>query len=191
MKALSVIATLGLALVLVACGADDSTTVTQGSEGGIVRESPTSEEPSATKKPPKGSSADQPIAGSPRPPKVPVPAGPPPKKLVIEDLKRGWGPAAKPQSRLVVHYIGVDYATGKPFETRWGPDQYFLFEYDHGLPMNGWEKGLAGMRVGGRRKVIVPASLGYGQRPLVYVVELLAAEDRSEYQRPLPRPPGT
>jgi FKBP-type peptidyl-prolyl cis-trans isomerase len=187
MKALSAIATFGLALVLVACGADGSTTVTQGSEGGLARETTAAEESPATEEPPKGSSADRPIAGSPRPPKVPVPSGPAPKKLVVEDLKRGWGPAAKPQSRLVVHFIGVDYATGKPFETRWGPDQYFLFEYDHGLPMNGWERGLAGMRVGGRRKVIVPASLGYEHHPLLYVVELLAAEDRSRYQRP----PGT
>ncbi len=185
MKALSAIATLFSALTLMACGAGDSTTATQGSEGEIAGETRSTEEP------PKGFSAERPIAGSPSPPKVPVPPGPPPKTLVVENLKRGWGPTAKPQSRLVVHYIGVNYATGKPFETRWGPKQYFLFEYDHGLPMSGWEKGLAGMRVGGRRKVIVPASLGYEQRALVYVVELLAAEDRSKYQRPLSRPPGT
>lgn len=184
MKALTAIATFGLALALAACGTSDSTTAVQDTEGRHARET------AATGEPPKGSSAAHPIPGSPRPPKVPVPQGPAPKRLVVEDLKRGWGPAAKPWSRLVVHYIAVDYATGKPFESRWGPKQYFLFEYDHGRPMSGWEKGLAGMRVGGRREVIVPAGLAYERRPLVYVVELLAAEDRSEYRRS-PRPPGT
>lgn len=177
-KTLSAIATFCSALTLMACGTGGSTTTTRGSEGGAT------EEARAAKEPSKGPDASQSFAGSSGPPKVSVPQGPPPKKIVVEDLRRGRGPAAKPYSRLMVYFIGVDYETGKQVEAGWNPGRPFLFEYDHGVPMNGWEKGLAGMRAGGRRKVIVPSSLAYGQGAVVYVVDLLSVEDRSKYAPP-------
>lgn len=172
MKTLSTIATFFSALTLMACGAGDSAT-TQSSEGGIIKEARSAEEP------PKGRSAGRPSAG---PPKVTVPPGPPPDHLVIKDLKKGSGLVTKPYSRLAVNFVAVDYKSRKVFETQWS--RPFIFEYDHGLPMSGWEKGLRGMKVEGRRHIVVPSRLAYGQGALVYVVDLLSVEDRSKYARP-------
>ena len=185
MKFLAPIVAVCIALIPAACGDGGSTaTTTQESTGASSQESTTAQQNPASRKPPATNPNEASFAGS-RPPKVYVPSGPPPDHLVIKDLKKGSGPVTKPYSRLSVYFVNVDYKTGKVFETRWGPP--FVFEYNHGLPMQGWEEGLKGMRVGGRRHIVVPSRLAYKQGDLVYVVDLLSVEDRSKYAPPRPR----
>jgi len=113
--------------------------------------------------------------GAKRPPKVSVPQGPPPKHLVVTEQKKGSGLAAKWGDSLAVQYVGVNYKTRKTFETRWQPNP-FHFNFGTGEVRKGWEIGLKGIRVGGRRKLILPSRLAYGRGALVYVVELLSIE---------------
>lgn len=112
-------------------------------------------------------------AAKPGKPEVEVPPGPPPKELVVTDLRKGSGPVLDdPDDELVVHYVGVTYDTGEEFYSTWdrgGPSKYLLEEVH-----KGWELGLKGMRVGGRRELIEPSRLAYGTGTLIYVVDLLA-----------------
>jgi peptidylprolyl isomerase len=90
---------------------------------------------------------------------------PPPKKLVIKDLKQGKGAAAKPGDKLTVEYVSYDYRTGKEFDAQthhWGYGEPAVFELGAGEAVPGWDPGLKGMRVGGRRELIVPPRLAYG-----------------------------
>ena len=119
-------------------------------------------------------------------PKVTVPKGPPPKKLVVKDLIKGKGPVAKTGDFVTVQYVGVDYKTGKQFDASWDRGQPFPFQLGAGQVIPGWDRGVVGMRVGGRRELIVPPNLGYGpagQPPviapnatLVFVIDLLAVQ---------------
>ncbi|HET9592738.1 MAG TPA: FKBP-type peptidyl-prolyl cis-trans isomerase [Solirubrobacterales bacterium] len=111
-----------------------------------------------------------------------VPSGPPPKKLVVVDKKTGSGPVAKPGDQITVHYVGVLYENKKPFDANWGNDEPFSFKLGAQGVIEGWEKGLAGMKVGGQRELIIPPGLAYGPQgsfpippnaTLVFLVELL------------------
>ena len=115
-----------------------------------------------------------------------VPKGAPPNKLVVKDLITGTGPAAKAGSTITVNYVGVLYKGGKEFDSSWKTGQPFApFQLGQGRVIPGWDKGLVGMKVGGRRELIIPPSLGYGKTgspptipanaTLVFVVDLLAA----------------
>ncbi len=112
------------------------------------------------------------------PSRVNIPSGPPPNQLVVKDLKKGFGAAAHWGERLTVHFVGINYNTRKVFELNW--PRPFSFDFGTGEVRTGWERGLKGMRVGGRRKLIFPARLGYGPGtpPLFYIIELLAIEKR-------------
>lgn len=103
-------------------------------------------------------------------PRIRVPNGPPPKKLVVKDLIKGTGPAVGADDEIVVNYIAVNYKTGEEFETTYG-DRPSTFPIDEVI--KGWEIGLKGMKVGGRRELIIPSKLGYGTGALIYVVDLL------------------
>lgn len=117
------------------------------------------------------------VKGTAKPPKVVVPSGPPPTELVVRDLKKGTLDEVKPKQRLRVNYIGVTHKTGKPFEVNWGKKPLpFIFTYGVGEVIEGWERGLKGMRVGGRRELIVPSKMAYNTGALVYVIELLQNE---------------
>lgn len=126
-----------------------------------------------------------PATAKPRPkPKVKVPAGKPPKKLVITDLIPGTGPATKAGDPITVNYIGVDFSGGKMFDNSYDHGQAFPFQLGGGQVIPGWDQGLVGMKVGGRRELIIPSNLAYGaqgQPPtikpnetLVFVVDLLS-----------------
>jgi peptidylprolyl isomerase len=119
-------------------------------------------------------------------PHVRVPKGSPPKKLVIEDLIEGKGDAARSGDQVTVQYVGVDYKTGKQFDASWDRGQAFPFQLGAGAVIPGWDRGVAGMRVGGRRELIIPPRLAYGRqgqppaiRPnatLVFVVDLVGIQ---------------
>jgi peptidylprolyl isomerase len=117
-------------------------------------------------------------------PKVRVPKGSPPKKLVIKDLIKGNGRPAQSGDQVNVQYVGVDYKSGKQFDASWDRGQAFPFQLGAGQVIPGWDKGVVGMRVGGRRELIIPPALAYGSRgqppaigrnaTLVFVIDLVA-----------------
>jgi peptidylprolyl isomerase len=156
-KGLALILSLCMALAIAGCGGDDDSSTES-----------TATTPSAA--------GGKPI--------VELPKGAPPRKLVIEDLKTGTGAVAKPGDQVTVQYVGVDYKTGKQFDASWDRHQPFPFQLGAGQVIPGWDKGVAGMRVGGRRELVIPPNLAYGpqgQPPvigpnatLVFVVDLVA-----------------
>ena len=171
MKLFLALVAASLIFALASCGESGSTAATRNTTAEASK-------PAGKEKPP-GADAAAPIADSlSKPPKVYVPPGPPPTHTIVKDLKKGWGPVVRPHSRLALHFIGVDYRSHKPFETRWDLKNPFVFEFDHGLELQGWEEGLPGMKVGGRRKLIVPSNLAYKVGAVVYIIDLLAAEKR-------------
>jgi peptidylprolyl isomerase len=115
-------------------------------------------------------------------PRIPKPAGRPPGKLVVRDIVKGSGRAARPRDRLSVQYVGVSYSTGDQFDASWDRGEPFSFQLGAGMVIPGWDRGLVGMRVGGRRELTIPPRLAYGpqgQPPaigpnetLVFVIDL-------------------
>lgn len=114
---------------------------------------------------------------------VPDDGGAPPERLVIEDLVDGEGAAAATGDVLVVHYVGLRWSDGGEFDASWTREQTFEFELGTGSVIDGWERGLDGMRSGGRRVLTIPPELAYGDRgappaigpdeTLVFVVDLV------------------
>ncbi len=118
-------------------------------------------------------------------PKVIPPKGPAPKTLVKKELIEGTGPAAKSGDKVTVQYVGAGYKSGTEFASSWGPGKPLTFTLGAGEVIRGWDAGLVGMRVGGRRELITPPSYAYGSSgteiiapgaTLVYVVDLLAVK---------------
>ncbi|PPK66827.1 FKBP-type peptidyl-prolyl cis-trans isomerase [Actinokineospora auranticolor] len=110
--------------------------------------------------------------------------GPPPTDLVVTDLKVGEGDEAVPGKVVSVHYVGVAHSSGEEFDASYNRGEAFDFPLGGGRVIAGWDRGVAGMRVGGRRKLVIPPHLGYGDRgagavikpgeTLIFVVDLLA-----------------
>jgi peptidylprolyl isomerase len=109
-------------------------------------------------------------------PKIEIPHSPPPRRLIVRDIKTGSGPVLRTGDEFLVNDVGVNYRTGKEFETTWGQGRPSKFPFGTGELIQGWERGLAGMRVGGRRELIVPSALAYKTGALIYVIDLLAIE---------------
>jgi len=117
-------------------------------------------------------------------PSVDIPAGAPPAELVREDLVVGTGTEATRGKTVEVHYVGVAWSTKKQFDASWDRGETFDFPLGAGRVIRGWDEGVAGMRVGGRRRLTIPPAMGYGARgaggaigpneTLVFVVDLLA-----------------
>jgi len=117
-------------------------------------------------------------------PHVYVPPGEtPPADLLIEDLVEGDGPEAAPGHQVEVHYVGVAWSTRAQFDASWDRGDSFTFALGEGQVIKGWDQGVAGMRVGGRRQITIPPHLGYGKagaggvirggETLVFIVDLL------------------
>ncbi len=117
-------------------------------------------------------------------PSVDIPAGAPPTELVREDLVVGAGAEATRGKTVEVHYVGVAWSTKKQFDASWDRSETFDFPLGAGRVIRGWDEGVAGMRVGGRRRLTIPPAMGYGVRgaggaigpneTLVFIVDLLA-----------------
>ena len=117
-------------------------------------------------------------------PVVSIPKGTPPKSLVVKDLIKGTGKAAATGSTITVNYVGDLYKGGTEFDSSWKRNQPFTTALSTGNVIAGWVKGIAGMKVGGRRELIIPPGLGYGKAgspptipansTLVFVVDLLS-----------------
>jgi peptidylprolyl isomerase len=117
-------------------------------------------------------------------PHVYVPPGEaPPADLTVEDLAEGDGPEATAGQQVEVHYVGVAWSTRKQFDASWDRGEPFRFRLGEGQVIKGWDQGVQGMKVGGRRQLTIPPNMGYGSagaggvikggETLVFVVDLL------------------
>lgn len=117
-------------------------------------------------------------------PHVYVPAGEaPPAEMVVEDLEVGDGEEATSGKNVEVHYVGVSWRTRQQFDASWDRGDTFAFRLGGGQVITGWDEGVAGMKVGGRRRLVLPPEKAYGKRgaggvigpneTLVFVVDLL------------------
>jgi peptidylprolyl isomerase len=141
-----------------------------------------------------GSDSEEPSSSTPEAtstpaatkPEVTVPKGKLPKKLVVEDLKEGDGAAAEAGKQVTVQYVGVSAVNGRQFDASWDRGEPFTFQLGSGGVIQGWDQGVEGMKVGGRRQLVIPPDLAYGPQgsppsigpdeTLVFVIDLLNVE---------------
>jgi peptidylprolyl isomerase len=119
-------------------------------------------------------------------PRVTIPKGEPPNDLVVRDLKKGTGATAKAGSQVSVNYVGVAYSNGREFDNSYDRGQAFPFTLGGGQVIPGWDEGIQGMKVGGRRQLTIPPDLAYGAQgsppaigpneTLVFIVDLLSVK---------------
>ena len=119
-------------------------------------------------------------------PRIDKPEGDIPFELDVQDIVVGDGEEAARGTKVTVHYVGVAFRTGDEFDASWNRGQPFEFRLGKGQVIPGWDAGVEGMKVGGRRKLTIPSAMAYGARgaggviephePLVFVVDLLAVE---------------
>ena len=163
--------------LLIGCGSGSE----KGSEDDSPAETPSSQQvfPTPT---PAGDIDNLDLSSKPV---VVIPSTPPPSDLEIEDLVTGSGDFVKSGDFLIMDYVGVSYSTGLQFDASWDRGSPFPFELGAGRVIQGWEQGIVGMAVGGRRILTIPPSLGYGEggsgsgsigpnETLVFVVDLIA-----------------
>ena len=123
---------------------------------------------------------------APERPQIEKPDGDKPFELGIEDLVVGDGEEAVNGSKVAVHYVGVAFSTGEEFDASWNRGEPFPFTLGRGHVIPGWDAGVTGMKVGGRRKLTIPSAMAYGARgaggviqpheALVFVVDLLSVD---------------
>ena len=116
-------------------------------------------------------------------PEIDFPGDTPPTELVVEDIEVGSGTEATAGATVSAHYVGVAWSTGEEFDASWNRGQPLTFTVGVGQVIQGWDQGLLGMKVGGRRKIVIPPHLGYGDRgagaaikggeTLIFVVDLV------------------
>lgn len=172
------IALLCAAASIAGCGSSKSSSIEVGNESDTssVPHQPGEKAPAA----PASTPTSGPLSQRPT---VTTPKSAAPSKLVIKDLVKGTGPEAKLGQSVTVNYVGVLYKGGKEFDSSWKRGEPATFSLEQGKLIAGWTQGIPGMRVGGRRELIVPAELAYGKAgqpptippnaPLVFVVDLL------------------
>jgi len=182
-RAIPSLAATAAAILIAGCGSSgSSSTITLGNENSadnaIVKSGATAgekaTEPTTTPKTP----TTGPLS---KPPTVTPPSGPAPTKLVIKDIIKGTGKeVTSPSASVTVNYVGVLYNGGKEFDSSWKRNEPATFSLSGVIP--GWTQGIPGMKVGGRRELIIPAALAYGAKgqgaippnsPLIFVIDLL------------------
>jgi peptidylprolyl isomerase len=118
-------------------------------------------------------------------PEVDFPEGEPPADLEIQEIWEGDGPVAKAGDKVSVHYVGVSFSTGEEFDASWNRGKPLEFQVGVGQVIAGWDKGVLGMKVGGRRRLTIPPHLAYGDagaggglikpgETLIFVCDLVA-----------------
>jgi peptidylprolyl isomerase len=106
-----------------------------------------------------------------------------PEDLLIEEIVVGTGEEAKAGQTAVVHYVGISASTGEEFDASWNRNETFSFPLGAGYVIQGWDRGVVGMKIGGRRRLVIPSHLGYGNQgaggvikpgeTLIFVVDLI------------------
>ena len=176
-----------LALTLAACGDDD-----EGSQAGTnapeVTIPPGETTPQAqtteTQPPaPQGGSVSKDLS---KKPVIPRPSGEPPTELQSKDIVKGDGRTARKGDNVTVQYVGVNFSNGAEFDASWNSGQPFTFTLGSGQVIPGWDEGVAGMKVGGRRQLTIPPGMAYGEQgsppaippneTLVFVIDLEKVE---------------
>jgi len=177
---------------LIACGLAALSLAAAGCSEEEAEESastPETAEPEGAAAEPEGAAAEpapsEPAQAKSKP-KVTVPEGPAPAKLEIEDIEEGTGPAAEAGSQISVNYVGVNYSNGEEFDSSFNTGAPFDFQLGAGMVIPGWDQGLEGMKVGGRRQLVIPPELAYGPQgsppaigpdeTLVFVIDLLGVQ---------------
>jgi len=178
-RTLTLVFVAAAGLGLAACGSSSSSSTT--TTGAAATTTP----PTTV---PIGTVSDPSAAGTwGTEPTITVPPGSPPTQLESKNLIVGTGPAAKPGDAVTVQYVGVAYSSGKVFDSSWSRGQPFQFTIDSTNPsesvIQGWDDGVVGMQVGGRRELIIPPNLAYGAESpgagiaandtLIFIVDLL------------------
>ena len=118
-------------------------------------------------------------------PEVDFPGGEPPADLEITDIWEGDGKVAGPGDTVQVHYVGVAFSTGEEFDASWNRGEPLEFRLGRGQVIAGWDQGVQGMKVGGRRQLVIPPGLAYGNRgagniirpgeTLIFICDLVSA----------------
>ena len=180
------LATLGASVLIAGCGSSSSSSssigVGQENKADEALATATSSTPTSTS--PTTATVKTPTTGPlSKEPTVTPPSGPAPTKLVTKELIVGTGPEAKAGDSVTVNYVGVLYKGGKVFDASWKRNETFPFVLGKSQVIPGWEQGIVGMKVGGRRELIIPASEAYGAKgsppaippneALIFVVDLL------------------
>ncbi|HEX5713267.1 MAG TPA: FKBP-type peptidyl-prolyl cis-trans isomerase [Solirubrobacterales bacterium] len=157
---------LVLALAIAGCGSDDSSTTDAATDDTTASAESSSTSTDLSKKP-----------------EITVPDGPPPKELVENEIVEGDGEEVILGSKVTVQYVGAGYETGEEFDASWDRGEPFTFSIGDREVIEGWDQGLRGMKVGGRRELIVPPELAYGpagappaigpNETLIFVVDLV------------------
>ena len=182
------LATLGSAVLIAGCGSSGSSgTIGVGNENSTDNALATSTSSTPTTSTSPATATVKTPASGPlsKEPTVTPPSGPAPAKLVTKELIVGTGPEAKAGNSVTVNYVGVLYKGGKVFDASWKRNETFPFVLGKSQVIPGWEQGIVGMKVGGRRELIIPSDLAYGAKgspptippnsALIFVVDLLAA----------------
>jgi peptidylprolyl isomerase len=182
-RAGALLATVVAGAAIAGCGGSgNSSTITVGAEN--QADNALAKQGESSKKSTETATAKTPTSGPlSQEPKVTPPSGPAPKTLQVKDLIKGTGPAAQAGQTITVNYVGALYKGGKVFDASWKRKEPFSFALGKGQVILGWDHGIVGMKVGGRRELVIPASLAYGAKgspptippnaPLVFVVDLL------------------
>jgi peptidylprolyl isomerase len=180
-------ALVALALGLAACGGSSTAPgVVTAPSGGATTDTGTAAASASSTTSSTAVTTPKPPSPLSKKPAVTVPKTDPPKTLVTKDLVTGTGAAAKAGSTVTVNYVGALYKNGKEFDSSWQRNQTFTTPLSTGSVIPGWVKGIPGMKVGGRRELIIPPALGYGasgsgstippNSTLVFVVDLLGVQ---------------
>jgi peptidylprolyl isomerase len=175
---LSALLLLLTGLLIAGCGSSgESSTITIGNESKGNSKLVTAEDPTVPKTPASGPLATKPT--------VQAGKGPAPTKLETKDLVTGTGKEAKSGSAVYVNYVGVLWKNGEEFDSSWKRNEPFTFTLGAGQVIKGWDKGVVGMKVGGRRELRIPSEEAYGKlgsapkipknEALIFVVDLLKA----------------
>jgi peptidylprolyl isomerase len=144
-----------LAAGLTACGGDDDS-------AGSPPKTATSQPDTGTATEPTPAEAQKALKDTSQRPVIPKPTGSPPRKLVVEDIVKGKGKAAKKGDTVIVNYVGENFSNGKEFDASWDRGQPFPVTIGQTQVIEGWTRGLVGIRKGGRRMLTIPPELGYG-----------------------------
>lgn len=185
MRILIVIACLIVVLAAAGCGSGSS------SDSASSGDSSSASTASATNTNASNESGESPPSATPptKPPaKIEIPTNVPKDKLATADLKEGAGATARDGDELTVQYIGVGSKSEKTFDSSWEREEPLSFQLGEGEVIKGWDEGIVGMKVGGRRELYIPAHLAYGSEgtasiapneAIVFVIDLLAVKKGS------------